>query len=619
MSYIGQSSALYDPTRTTPTTVQLFSGNGSTTQFTLQYPVTNSADIEVIVENVIQQPDYAYFGLGNSLTFTSAPPSGTNNIYVRFGKITGLTGSVPDGSITSNKLATNIRLLATDQYIGDGVTLQFNLSDYPADANSLIVTVNGITESAPTNYTIANNTLTFTSAPASGSKIVIRNMGFRTTQTLYALPSGTPIVQPIITGGTVNNTNVSNSIIINPTINGGTANNITIANSTFSGGLSGSNITANTISNTSFQTGSVENYMNSQGLNLGMRNRIINGAMMIDQRNVGGSITITPTGGGQYTVDRWFGQASQSSKFSVQQNAGSVTPPIGFSNYCGVTSLSAYSVTSGDYFSIRQQIEGYNIADLAFGTANAKSITVSFWVYSSLTGTFGGSAQSVFASGSTRTYPFTFSIASANTWTYITVTIPGDTGGSGVWATGNGVGLSLAFGLGVGSTYSASAGSWISGNYISTTGATSVVGTNGATFYITGVQLEKGSVATPFENRLYGAELALCQRYAVKFGGGSTNDAFGTGFSAGTTYYIQVPFPVTMRATPTLTVYGSYADINTTTVGIAAPASSTPSVVGTGITSTVLSIPSSTSVTAGYAMYSRVVSASTLLLFASEL
>ena len=227
-----------------------------------------------------------------------------------------------------------------------------------------------------------------------------------------------------------------------------------------------------------------------------MKNRIINGAMVIDQRNAGASVT--PTATNTYTLDRWQAQLSVSSKYSVQQNAGSVTPPAGFTNYLGVTSLAATSVGSTDYYAIRQQIEGFNIADLGWGTANAKTVTLSFQVYSSLTGTFGGylnNASDAYA------YPFTYSISVANTWTSISITIAGPT--SGTWNTTSGQGIKVGFGLGVGSTYSGTAGSWSANNYLSATGATSVVGTNGATFYITGVQLEVGSSATGFEYRQY--------------------------------------------------------------------------------------------------------------------
>ena len=236
----------------------------------------------------------------------------------------------------------------------------------------------------------------------------------------------------------------------------------------------------------------------------GFKNRIINGAMVIDQRNAGAATSTTNS----FSVDRWYYWGSQVSKGSVQQNAGTVTPPSGFQYYMGFTSSSAYSVLSGDFFGLYQKVEGVNVGDLNWGTSNAQTVTLSFWVRSSLTGIFGGSIQN---SAQNRSYPFTFSISSANTWEQKTVTIPGDT--TGTWLSNNGVGLWLTFGLGVGSTYSGTAGSWAGTTYVSATGATSVVGTNGATFYITGVQLEKGSTATSFDYRPYGTELALCQRY----------------------------------------------------------------------------------------------------------
>ena len=275
-------------------------------------------------------------------------------------------------------------------------------------------------------------------------------------------------------------------------------------------------------------------------------NRIINGDMRIDQRNAGASVTPAV---GQYTLDRWVLNASAASKVSVQQNAGSVTPPAGFVNYAGLTSTSAYTVASGDYISFSQIIEGFNVADLGWGTANAKSVTISFWVRSSLTGTFGGVVQN----GSlNRSYPFNYTISSANTWEQKSVTIPGDT--SGTWATGNTAGISLLFGIGVGTTYQGTAGSWASANYSSATGATNIVGTNGATFYITGVQLEAGSVATPFERRSYGQELALCQRYAYALPtpGGLQYFLAPGAFGSATTGFIGFNFPQLMRATPSL-------------------------------------------------------------------
>jgi hypothetical protein len=286
----------------------------------------------------------------------------------------------------------------------------------------------------------------------------------------------------------------------------------------------------------------------AQSANQGnFKNRIINGAMMIDQRNAGASVTTTS--GQQYLVDRWKTENSEASKYSVQQNAGSVTPPPGFTNYLGVTSLSAYSIGSGDYFTIRQIIEGFNIADFNWGAANATPITISFWVRSSLTGTFGASIKN---NNSDYNYPFSYTISAANTWEQKTITVAGPT--SGAWVTNNSVGLQLYFSLGVGSTYSGTAGSWTTSNVVSTTGATSVVGTSGATFYITGVQLEKGSTATSFDYRPYGTELALCQRYFYSLGG-TAYEVFGFGaWRNSTTACILVKHSVPMRVQPTLNV-----------------------------------------------------------------
>jgi hypothetical protein len=307
-----------------------------------------------------------------------------------------------------------------------------------------------------------------------------------------------------------------------------------IANNTITATqLANNTITATQVANntiTPLQLSSTAQYT-------GFKNRIINGAMVIDQRNAGASITPTNL---QYLVDRFYAGLTQASKYNVQQNAGSVTPPVGFINYLGITSSSAYSVLAADIFNITQVIEGFNIADFGWGTANAKTVTLSFQVYSSLTGTFGGA----FTNGS-YSYPFTYSIPVASTWTTISVTVVGPT--AGTWNKNNTAGVYISFGLGVGSTYSGTAGAWASGNYQSATGAVSVVGTSGATFYITGVQLEVGSTATSFDVRDYGRELILCQRYY------QTNNAGLAGYQgAGGVGLYQMNLTPNMRATPTI-------------------------------------------------------------------
>ena len=283
-----------------------------------------------------------------------------------------------------------------------------------------------------------------------------------------------------------------------------------------------------------------------------LRNRIINGAMVIDQRNAGASVTCSD---GTFLVDRFVYDSTQASKFTAQQNAGSVTPPAGFTKYLGFTSSSAYSITASDYFLFEQRIEGFNVGDLGWGAAGASTVTLSFWVRSSLTGTFGGS---VFGG---QYYPFSYTISSANTWEQKTITIVGSTSGS--WGTGTSTGMRVAWSLGTGSTNSGTAGSWTNTTYFSATGATSVVGTNGATFYLTGVQLEKGSTATSFDYRPYGTELALCQRYYIKIsnggsGNGYPNFANPTAYSTGgSSYRFQIALPVQMRTYPSFSQTGS--------------------------------------------------------------
>ena len=285
------------------------------------------------------------------------------------------------------------------------------------------------------------------------------------------------------------------------------------------------------------------------------RNRIINGDMRIDQRNEGASITQTT--GNVYPVDRWRTYGSVTSKFTAQRNYV-ITPPTGFSHHVGVNSLSAYSVGAGEVFTITQAIEGSSVADLQWGTASAKTVTLSFWFRSNMAGgtTFGGSLQN---GAGTRSYPFTFSSVTTSTWEYKTITIPGDQ--SGTWATDNTAGIVLRLSLGSGSTLSGTAGAWAAGDYRSATGAASIVGTNAATWYITGVQLETGTVATPCELLPMSQELQLCQRYFEKsYNVGTTpgtvvnnGRVFGSRQNGG--YFCFTPFKTTKSTTPTIVSY----------------------------------------------------------------
>ncbi len=286
--------------------------------------------------------------------------------------------------------------------------------------------------------------------------------------------------------------------------------------------------------------------VSSSGL-YGFKNRIINGAMTINQR--GSSITSNG-----YSLDRYLITAVSGSKMTVQQSSDA---PTGFSNSLLITSSAATTIGSTDYYDIGQRIEGFNTYDLMFGTANAKTITISFWVKSSLTGTFGASLQN---SAQNRSYPFTFTISTASTWTQISTTIAGDTSGTWVGATA-GIGMQLLFNLGTGSSTLGTAGAWTAG-YIFPTGEVNILATNGATLQITGVQLEKGSTATSFDYRPYGTELQLCQRYFEIM-----ENASMQGSADSATLFIGVyRFLIEKRSAPTLTLLTSTPAISEITI-----------------------------------------------------
>jgi hypothetical protein len=281
----------------------------------------------------------------------------------------------------------------------------------------------------------------------------------------------------------------------------------------------------------------------------GMRNRIINGAMMIDQRNNGASLTMA-NATGKYVVDRFssYVVSGSAANLSGQQVTDA---PTGFVNSLKYTVGSAVTITTSDHFSPYQGIEANNISDLNWGTANAQPVTISFWVKSSVTGSF---PINILNSGQTIGYGTLYTINQANTWTYVTKTIPGPT--TGTWVTsGNNLGVLVFFSLGSGSSYLTTPNTWSSGTLYGTTGQTQLVTNAGATFQITGVQFEKGSVATPFEQRLYGQELALCQRYYFEFNSlDHVYSPFGVGMYRGSNIGDLVyQYPVEMRATPTIT------------------------------------------------------------------
>ena len=288
---------------------------------------------------------------------------------------------------------------------------------------------------------------------------------------------------------------------------------------------------------------------NSAGSPYGFKNRIINGAMTIDQRNAGSSTTPS---GDAYNLDRWQAAiGTAGSWFTFQQSS---VVPANFTNSLSILSTGANSVSSGSIYVLQQRIEGYNVADLGYGSSDAKPITISFWIRGSVTGTYG----LVVSNGAiNRAYPITYTINSANTWEYKTVTIAGDT--SGTWLKDNGIGMRLMFQLGTGSSSLITSGTgWVtpSGNAYGVTGTTNLSATNGATLYITGVQVEKGTQATAFDWRPFGTELQLCQRYCFALvSNGENASTFGGVWRVATgKLIIPISFPVVMRANPTCSI-----------------------------------------------------------------
>jgi hypothetical protein len=276
------------------------------------------------------------------------------------------------------------------------------------------------------------------------------------------------------------------------------------------------------------------------GMGMGFRNRIINGAMVIDQRNAGASVTGTASAYA-FPVDRFKFYNAASSKLSGQQSADA---PSGFKNSIVLTSLAATTPGASDEYQLYHPIEGFNCVDLGFGTASSKTVTLSFWTKSSLTGTFSG----CLSNSGARSYVFTYTINAANTWEYKTVTIAGDT--TGTWNTGNGIGINILWDLGSGSNYNATPDAWNNTFECRTSGSVNLVGTNGATWYITGVQLEKGATATSFDYRPYTTELQLCERYYQRTDTGQ-GLRFGVQATTNAAEY-HFLFIVDMRSAPTL-------------------------------------------------------------------
>ena len=300
---------------------------------------------------------------------------------------------------------------------------------------------------------------------------------------------------------------------------------------------------------------------------LSNRNKIINGNMRIDQRNSGSSVTADNS----FAVDRFVFRTVGGGAITAQQ---STTAPSGFVNSYSITvSTADSSIASTDNYQLVHRIEGNNTADLMFGTSSAKTVTLSFWVRSSVTGTFGGNLQN---NAADRSYVFQYTINTADTWEYKTITVAGDT--SGTWLTTNAAGVCVTWDLGSGTDFEGTANSWNAANKRRASGNVQLIGQANATLFLTGVQLEVGEKATPFEHRSYSDELARCHRYYYKIGPSDGTDTFGPVFTdSATASYLNNVFPVPMRADPTaLEQSGTASDYVVRTGGSSRTCSSVP-------------------------------------------
>jgi hypothetical protein len=536
--------------------------SGSVTQGAFAYGTLNGSDTGIFASYQTSIAGYAYMALQN----TSSNAAATTDIalyndtaslgkYIDIGiNSSGFTGTGNFSLANAGYIYTNGGDLALGTYNANGIHFIVNNGATDAAtvngttgvwtfASTITGSISGNAATATTATTATNATniaITDNTSSASTYYPVLslnssgNNAATTSSTKLSFVPSTGTLTTSVISASTVSGTGFINYLASPPAI-GGTA--------------------ANTGTFTTIALGG-----NTQNQKLGagdasiMKNRIINGAITISQYN--GTSTVTPTNN-QYTIDRWVtSNTAVASKYSVAQ---STVAPTGFSNSLLITSLSAYTVGAAESFTVQQYIEGFNTADLGFGTANAKIVTLSFWVQSSLTGTFGGSIEN---SPQNRSYPFGYTITAANTWQQVSVTIAGDTTGTWVGAT-NGIGMQVRFSFGAGSSYQGTANAWVGSDIRTVTGQTSVVGTNGATFYITGVQLEVGSSATGFEYRQYQQELALCQRYYELYyndssGFGILNNNFSSNYRG--VWY----FKVEKRASPTVNLAGSSTWTNST-------------------------------------------------------
>jgi hypothetical protein len=345
-----------------------YAGNGSTTVFPYTYKIFDQDDLTVIlraangtetVQTITSQ--YTVSGVGNAgggnVTMLTAPASGTTLVILREQDLVQELDIVPNDPFPADSLEG-----ALDK-------LTFMVQQHEETLGRSLKVSRTTTITSPE----------FTEDPAT-----------RANKFLSFDASGDLFVADTTDGGVAVSTYMETFLQSSDSPTAFTYLGVTSSAAELNtlDGITASTAELNTLDGITATTAQLNNsqFLPSSGP-LSNRNKIINGSMTIDQRNAGAAVTPTNT---QYLVDRWWTWLSQASKITAQQNAGGVTPPAGFPTYQGITSSSAYSVLTSDYFALVQHVEAINFTDLAWGTADAKPVTLSFWVRSSLTGTFGG-------------------------------------------------------------------------------------------------------------------------------------------------------------------------------------------------------------------------------------
>jgi hypothetical protein len=306
----------------------------------------------------------------------------------------------------------------------------------------------------------------------------------------------------------------------------------------------------------------------------GMRNRLINGQFRVDQRGNGAAQLFSNSTG--YAADRWHLGCTAGAGTGAITTQAYISTDVPLSSLVSclklTVSTSKASSSAADAVYLYQLLEGILIDDFGYGSASAKTATLSFWVKASITGTFSGVIRTSPTALTFRTYAFTYSISAANAWQKVAITVPGDTVSN--FMQGASLAMTILFDLGAGSNLETTTTNvWQAGNFTRVAGTTRFLGaTAGATMQFSGVQFELGSVATSFEKLSVTQEVDLCFRYYyIPFSGGYTVQAYGGGPGAST--YAQIWFPVSMRAFPVINATwssgvnaaaGSFSNLGTT-------------------------------------------------------